>query len=211
MPKTGRVFLTSSAQLAARDIAKRIGRRGLRLAFISTAAEPEKGPLDWLGKDRNALKRAGFAVADYTITGKTRNEIRPDLAKFDVIFFSGGNTFYLLEKIQQSKSAGVIRSLVKKGKIYIGSSAGSVVAGPDIYPIKDLDNFKAAPDIKGYKGLGLVDFVVFPHWGGKRFKERYLGLRLRRAYNTRHKIILLTDHQYIEAKGGKFKIIEVRH
>ncbi len=211
MPKERRIFLASSANIVAFDIAKRLGEKGLALAFIKTASEPEKGRLDWLARDRNSLKKSGFAVSDYTITGKTSKEISADLAKFDVLFFSGGNTFYLLEKIQQSKCAGVISNLVKKGKIYIGSSAGAVVAGPDIYPIKDLDNYRDAPNIKGYKGLGLVDFVVFPHWGGERFRESYLKHRLAGSYNTKNKIILLTDYQYIEARDGMFRIIEVKH
>ncbi|MBI4098315.1 MAG: Type 1 glutamine amidotransferase-like domain-containing protein [Candidatus Levybacteria bacterium] len=205
-----RLFLTSTASWVAADIAKKINKKGPRLAFIKTASEAEEGVLDWLENDRNSLKKVGFKVTDYTITGKTKKQVKSDLKDFDVLFFSGGNTFYLLEKIQQAKCAKVITDFIKKGKIYIGSSAGSLVAGPDIYPIKDLDNIKKAPNIKGYKGLELVDFVIFPHWGNDKFKDRYLEYRLEHTYNKKNSLILLTDNSYVEVKNNWYKIVDVK-
>jgi len=205
-----RLFLTSSVNCVAFDIAKHINKKGLKLLFITTAAEVEEGDLQWLDDDRNALVKAGFKVTDYTITGKTDGQIKKDIDSVDIIYFCGGNTFYLLEKIQQSGCAKTICDFVKNGKIYIGTSAGSIVAGPDIYPTYRLDNAKKAPDLKGYKGLGLVDFVIFPHWGNKFFKDLYLNRRLEHAYTTGNKIILLTNRQYVLVEGEMYKIIEVK-
>ncbi|HCM81934.1 MAG: Peptidase E [Microgenomates group bacterium GW2011_GWC1_43_11] len=204
-----RLFLTSSSFNVATDVAKRLGKKGLRLTCIKTASEVEKGDLWWLKRDQDTLANAGFIVTDYTITGKTKTEIQKDLGSTDIIFFSGGNTFYLLQQIQQSGCADIIRGFVEKGMPYIGSSAGSQIAGPDIWPVYRLDNADQAPKIKGYVGLGLVDFVVFPHWGSDDFKELYLNQRLEHAYTDKHKIILLTDNQYIVIEDDMYKIVEV--
>lgn len=204
-----RLFLTSSVCFVADDIAKKINQKNLKLVFITTPVEGEEGDLQWLEDDRNALIKAGFLVTDYTITGKTKAEIEQELSKYDVIYMSGGNVFYLLEKIQESKSADVFKKLVNDGKIYIGTSAGSIIAGPDIYPLKDLDNINQAPNIKGYEGLGFVNFVIFPHWGNPLFKERYLNLRLQENYNVKNEIVLLPDGSYVLVEDNFCKIIRV--
>lgn len=206
-----RLFLTSSVNFVAKDIAKKINKKGLKLAFVLTPTEVEEGDLKWLKDDRKSLVDAGFIVTDYTITGKNKGAIEKFLKDFDVIYMSGGNTFYLLEQMQKSNSKKVFVDLVEKGKIYIGSSAGSIIAGPDISPIYAIDRIENAPNLKGFDGLGLVDFVVFPHWGSKHFKEVYLNHRLENAYNTKNRMIVLTDNSYIEVRDDWYRIIEVKN
>lgn len=205
------IFLTSSVNLVAKDIAKKIGKvKNKRLLYVYTACEKNLGE-SWQRNDKNALIKAGFEIIDYTITGKTRSTIAKDIDKVGVIYFSGGNTFYLLEQIQLTRSANVFRNAINNGKIYIGTSAGSIVAGPDIYPSYRLDKIKESNKLKGYKGLNLVDFVVLPHWGSQHFKSLYLNQRLSHVYNTKNKLILLNDYQYIQVESDWYRIIEVKH
>ncbi|MDO8553712.1 MAG: Type 1 glutamine amidotransferase-like domain-containing protein, partial [Candidatus Micrarchaeota archaeon] len=144
-----------------------------------------------------------------TFTGKTTKQVENDLKDSDILFFSGGNTFYLLEKIQQAKCAKVMVDFIGKGKIYIGSSAGSIIAGPDISPIYAIDRIENAPNLKGFEGFGLVNFVTFPHWGrNEKFRQVYLNHRLKHAYSEKNKIILLTDKQYIEVRDDWYRIVE---
>ncbi len=181
----------------------------MRLVFIKTAAEGEGGDQQWLKDDRDALKNIGFQVTDYTLGGKAEAQVRNDLANYEVIFFSGGNTFYLLEKIQQSNSANFFREQISKGVIYIGSSAGSVVAGLDIEVVKRLDAMEKAPNLNGFAGLGLVNVTVLPHWGSSYFKKLYLHQRLEHAYSMDNKLILLTDKQYVYVQDDWYRIEEV--
>ena len=153
--------------------------------------------------------RAGFIVNDYTITNKPLSEIEEKLNKHEVIYITGGNTFYLLEKIQQTGCAEAIRKVVENGKIYIGSSAGSVIAGPDIYPVLKFDSVEKAPNLKGYEGLGLVNFILLPHWGSEDFRNLYLSQGLDLAYDSKNKFILLRDGQYVQVEDDKYKIVDV--
>ncbi|NYT16168.1 MAG: type 1 glutamine amidotransferase-like domain-containing protein [Methanomassiliicoccales archaeon] len=203
------MYLTSSVEFVASSIGERIGAAGKRLAFVSTAAEVVEDDLTWLNRGRDALVDTGFDVEDYTLTGNMREEIERDLLDFDAIFFSGGNNFYLMEKIQESGSAPTLRKLVEEGKIYIGESAGSTIASSNIYATYMEEDMEAAPNLRGFEGLGLVDFLVFPHWGSEDFRDRYIGHRMDHAYTSNDRIILLTDYQYVMVQGEMMRIIDV--
>jgi len=206
-----RLYLTSAVSFVAKDIAKHIGKvKGLKLAFINTPAELEKKDLEWQDDDRNSLVEVGFDIFDYTITDKTKEQIKNDLSVADVIYISGGNQFYLLEKIQQTDCADVIRDYVAKGKIYIGTSAGSMIAGGNQLCGYRPDLMKGVGKLKDYQGLGLVDFIVFPHWGSKDFEEKYFGFRLKHSYTEKDKVILLTNYQYVKVEGDMYRVIDIR-
>lgn len=209
--KMKRLFLASAGSFVAGDVAKRLGEeRKLKLLYVTTAAEVEEGDLWWLRADHDALVKAGFLVSEYTITGKTRAEIAKTFAAADVLCFSGGNNYYLLEKIQQTGCAELIQSAVKKGKPYFGISAGAIVAGSDLSPLYFEPDARKAPELKGLKGLALVDFIIFPHWGSPYFKDFYMNQRLVQAYKPGYKIILLTDSQYVYIENDKYCIVETQ-
>ena len=158
------LFLTSSIHLVAQDIAKNLDlTQNNRLVYITTAAEPKTGDLSWLANDRKALVDAGFDVSDYTITPKTKTQIENDLVGFEYIYLSGGNSVYLLQKSQQSGFIDIIKDLIlNKGKIYIGTSAGSIIAGPKLhdYLIKENENIKLENIVITYDDkLKLIDFA----------------------------------------------------
>lgn len=178
------------------------------VVFIETAAEIEDGDKQWLEDDFNSWITVGLDVTRYTITGKTAEELERDLSNYDILYVSGGNTFYLLQEMQKSGADKVILKLVGAGKHYVGTSAGSVVAGPDISIIKNLDDETIAPELQNYSGLGLTDIVVLPHWGSIHFKESYFNRGFEWSYaNPIHKIVLLTDNQYIHCReDGSIKI-----
>jgi len=209
--KMKRVFLASAGSFVAGDVAERMaGEKGLKLLYITTAAEAEDGDLWWLRADRDALATAGFLVLEYTITGKSRVEIARAFDDTNILCFSGGNNYYLLEKIQQTGCADLIRRAVENGKPYFGISAGAIVAGPDLSPLYYEPDARKAPELEGLKGLALVDFIVFPHWGNPYFKDFYMNQRLVQAFVPGHKIILLTDSQYVYVEDDAFRIIETK-
>ena len=202
------LFLTSSVHAVAHDIAKKVDlSKKDKLVFITTPPEPEKGDKEWLRNDRQALVDAGFIVQDYTITNKTKEEIKKDLIEFDYIYLSGGNTGYLLEESQKSGFVFLIREFIRnEGKIYIGTSAGSIIAGPKLpkyYPEEDRE-------LEDRECYNLVNFTIMPHWGSEHFRDKYLDKRLEVAYNDNEvPFLLLTDNQYVHVQNGKMEIIDV--
>lgn len=204
------LFLASSTSRVAADITKRIKdfHNGMKLVFVPTAAEVEEGDLWWLDYDRQALIDAGFDVTDFSITNKKLEEIRSALENAQAVFFSGGNTYFLLQEIQKSRCAAYIRERVHQGLLYMGSSAGSILAGPELALVKNLDDRGLAPDLKGTQALGLTDVIVFPHWGSPHFHKRYEKV-MQNGYKLGHKIVLLTDDQYLYVTDDWYQIMEV--
>ncbi len=207
------ILLTSNTPPVVKDLFERYIKdsNAKTLVFVETAAEIEAGDMEWLEADYDAWVDVGLEVTRYTVTGKDSVQIEKDLAEHDVIYLSGGNTFYLLQQLQKTGAVPVIQKLVKEGKIYIGTSAGSIVAGPDISAVKNLDNESMAPELEGYSGLSLIDVVALPHWGSSYFRDLYLNQRLDHVYdNPVHKIVLLTDNQYLAFEdNGSMRIFDV--
>ena len=203
------LFLTSSVHAVAHDIASKLNlAKANKLVFIDTAAEAEEGDKEWLKNDRQALVDAGFKVSNYSITGKSKDQLDKELSNFDYIYLSGGDTSYLLQQSQKSDFIPVIRKLVKnKGKTYIGTSAGSIIAGPKLpdYLVED-----SSIKLDDWQGYGFVNFTIVPHWGSEDFKERYLGKRLKIAYKKDQvPLLLLTDSQYAHLQDDQMTIIDV--
>jgi peptidase E len=205
-----KLFLTSSIHTVARDVAKKLDLKSAnKLVFIMTAAEPRiHEDITWLQNDRKSLVDAGFDVQDYTITGKTLEDLERDLITFDYIYVSGGSTNYLLEQSHKSGFFEYVKELILvHGKTYIGTSAGSIVAGPRMpeHFLKD--------GIKEVKGYEFVNFTVLPHWGREDFKKVYLdSSRLGLLYNEQQvPLVLLTDNQYIVVENDKCEIVNVRN
>jgi len=118
-----------------------------------------------------------FALYDrdaYTATAKTRframayslesvheaKNPREATEKTDAIFIGGGNTFRLLKALEDLDLIEPIRRKVSSEAPYIGSSAGSNVAGPTIKTTKDMPIVQP----RSFDSLGLVPFQISPHY-----------------------------------------------
>lgn len=86
---------------------------------------------------------------------------RADIQSTARVFVGGGNTFRLLNEIQQSGLLGTISELVaSEDSRYMGSSAGTNIAAPTIRTTNDMPIVYPAT----LKSLGLVDFQINPHY-----------------------------------------------
>ena len=48
------------------------------------------------------------------------------------MYVCGGNTFKILHKLRETRLDVYITKQVEQGALYVGVSAGSIIAGPDI-------------------------------------------------------------------------------
>jgi len=89
----------------------------------------------------------------------------------EALFVGGGNTFRLLKALQDAGIVDLIRRKVRKGMPYVGSSAGSIVAGPTLKTTKDMPIVQPA----SFDALGLVEFQISPHYPDPDPSSRHMG------------------------------------
>ncbi len=121
----------------------------------------------------------------------------------------GGNTFYLLDAIRRTGADKVINRAVAAGKPYIGSSAGTVVAGSTIEQVKGIDDLQKAPGLKSYDGLKLVDLAFWVHWGSEKGERRQKELQtIADLYERDLKFCLLRNNQFLHVQNDRY-VLEV--
>ena len=130
-----------------------------KVLYITTAIDGEKDDdKDWACEEYKTILDLGISEENIT-EYKIGNNINID--HFDIIYMMGGNTIYLLDMIRKYNFGEVIKDFINKGKIYIGSSAGSQILGTtiELNAIYE-DNFV---DMTDFTALGIVDGEVVPH------------------------------------------------
>src|SRR5688500_11106813 len=88
----------------------------------------------YAAKARERFQAMGYTMESAHSVGNAVEAIRST----DAFFIGGGNTFRLLKALQDLALIEPIRRRVREGAPYIGSSAGSNVAGPTIKTTKDM-------------------------------------------------------------------------
>lgn len=176
-----------------------------QLAFVPTAADPYEDKW-FVEADRRKLASLGFKLQELDLKAERAESLRQKLEKVDVIYVAGGNSFYLLEKVIESGFDKVVRDLVGNGLVYAGGSAGAVLAGPDIEPVASLDDPREAPNLRSTKGLGLVDFVILPHYGKEKYREKFDKI-LSEFSDKDYELVTLTDHEAVVIDGERLEIV----
>jgi dipeptidase E len=156
----------------------------VRLLLISNSTDPDGGFLDHCeGEIRDFLGDAEpvlfvpFALGDERAYGERAvgrlermglaavwadrsGDPAAQLADAGAVFVGGGNTFRLLNRLYETRMIDTIRTAVEGGMPYLGSSAGSNVAGPTIRTTNDMPIVEPP----SFRALGLVAFQVNPHY-----------------------------------------------
>lgn len=205
------IFLTSDAATVLHDVVKHFDfENKKKVLFIETSGETHDGGKPWIDNAKKKMKQLGFDIILYTITNKTENEIEKALEDIDILYVAGGNSAYLLYQSQRNNFAKVLKKFIENGGIYIGQSAGSIIAGPSIYPLYKPENNEWFEKLSNYDGYNLVDFVTVPHFGREDKKKDFFDYKFENLYSDKYKIILLTDRQYVRIQeDGMYRIEEV--
>lgn len=112
--------------------------------------------------------------------------------KSDVVFIMGGDT---LKQIENINKYNIIPNLQKRNSITIGISAGSINMAKDVAIARDIDD--NIPDHSFYKGIGLVDINIEPHFDlNNNFHNQDII-----EISKDNKIICLPDESFIRIEN----------
>lgn len=207
-------ILLTSAGIANKSIAKAlfglVGKdpKDTSLVFIPTASNVEEGDKSWLIDDLMNLKKLGLKSIDITdISAVDEKTWRPRMENADVLFFEGGDTFYLMEWINKSGLKALMPELLKN-KVYVGVSAGSMVTSKDlalkISQVVYEEDLNRTEDIAG---LNLVDFYFLPHLNSPYFKNLREDFVREATKEMSEKIYAMDDNSALKVMDEKAEVI----
>lgn len=113
-----------------------------------------------------------FAKMGYQLSSiHTADNPKQALEETDAVFIGGGNTFRLLKALYDHDLISPIRERAEASMPYIGSSAGSNVAGPTIRTTNDMPIVQPP----SFDALGLVSFQINPHFLDADPNSKHMG------------------------------------
>jgi dipeptidase E len=133
----------------------------IMVVLIPTAARNEE-ELGYVSGSKQELLALGIKGPNITVYDCDYPKEIKQLTPPDCVYVCGGNTFYLLQRIKESKSDQIIIDWVNGKTIYIGVSAGSIIAGPDVSIAGPWDPNDI--ELKDLSGLKLTDTIISPHY-----------------------------------------------
>lgn len=119
-----------------------------------------------------AMVRKRLAAMGYELTSvHETSKAEQALKEADAVFIGGGNTFRLLKGLYDFDLLASIRHRVNEGLPYIGSSAGSIVAGPTLKTTKDMP----VVEPPSFDALNIVSFQISPHYLDPDLTSTHMG------------------------------------
>ena len=175
-----------------------------KLVFIPTASINE-GYTGYVGSARKLFKKMGANLTEIDISKEDFKTIEAVFEETDVIYFTGGNSFFLIDQLRKTGVDKLLKKELKKGKLMIGESAGSVICAPSISYIEIMDEKPEDYSQIDDNGLNLIDFYVLPHYLTSPFKK--ITATILKKFSDL-KICPINNHQAIMVNGKESKIIE---
>jgi len=116
--------------------------------------------------------------------------------EYDVVYVCGGNTFDILNRMRITGAEQFLRTCEKnKDTVYVGVSAGSIIAGPSI----EAAGWGESSDmndcgIEDLSGFGFVPFAVFPHYRDDQAAEieSFRGI---------------VDYEIVPLRDGEYRLV----
>lgn len=144
------------------------------------------------------LEDLGIKVVEFNIA---KHNSFVNFREFDIYYVCGGNTFFILDRMRKTEVDKILIKAVKNNKFYIGVSAGSIIAGPDIEVagLGDLNDV----NLEDLTGLRLTPYIVTPHYNQKEESD-VKAFGKKRIGET---VIAITDDQAIFVKNGEYELI----
>ena len=92
-----------------------------KVAFIPTASLRE-GYTGYVGSARKLFKKLGAIVTEIDISTEAYSMIQSVFEEADVIYFTGGNSFFLMDQLRKTGTDELLKKELAKGKLMIGES-----------------------------------------------------------------------------------------
>lgn len=150
------------------------------------------------------LVQTAFSKINKTVVGlHTFKDPLKGIEGAEAIFTGGGNTFLLVQQLHQLDLMRVLKQKITEGTPYMGTSAGSNIAGPSMKTTNDMPVVYPP----SFDTLGVVNFNLNPHYLDPDPNSKHKGetreTRIREFhFFNRTPVIGLREGNYIMVDGG---------
>ncbi|NTW30988.1 MAG: type 1 glutamine amidotransferase-like domain-containing protein [Candidatus Moranbacteria bacterium] len=195
-----RLLLTStglSNPELKRFFVSRFDRLDDKTASIVTAGRSQE-ERKYIDESICEMTDLGIEVIELDVSDTDRFE---NIRSTDIYYVCGGNTYFIMDRMRKTGIDTMLIEAVRNGKFYIGVSAGSIIAGPDI----DIARLGDENDVglHDMSGLGLADCVISPHFSES---ERKALESFESEHQSEH-IIAISDDEAVFVEDGKMTMI----
>jgi dipeptidase E len=178
---------------------------GMRVAFVPTPAGPDAEAQPWVQEDRRQLELLGLEISTLDLTDADPREVAAALAGVEMVHVTGGSAYLVLWHARRTGFASLVPRLVEAGSlVYIGASAGAILAGPDIEPAADPAGRAEAPGMDSTAALGLAPFSVLPHDQDPERHTRNLAIVEEHGSGA---FVILRDDQAVLIRDDRWEIV----
>ena len=176
-----------------------------KILFIPTATNVDEYK-KYIHLTQKVFEDFGYEVENFDVSVFSEEIAKEKLSEAKIVFISGGNTFYLLQELKRKNLTSYLKERIENGLLYIGESAGSVIAAPNIEYASIVDDKTLATELDDYVGLNLVDFYIVPHFKEEPFVE---GSRNTvELYKDKLDLKLINNKEAILVENNNFTIIK---
>ena len=176
-----------------------------KILFIPTATNVDEYK-KYIHLTQKAFEDFGYEVENFDVSIFSEEIAKEKLSEAKIIFISGGNTFYLLQELKRKNLIPYLKERIENGLLYIGESAGSVIAAPDIEYASIVDDKTLATELNDYTGLNLVNFYIVPHFEEEPFVES--SRKTVELYKDKLDLKLINNKEAILVENNNFTIIK---
>jgi dipeptidase E len=195
-------LMLTSAGFANPEIAevliKEIPKQTERCTVLMVSYTQNKEEESYVKESKKELENMGFKNIQVL---NLHSATQPYPA--DVIYVCGGNTYAILKKMKDTGLDVFIKEAVNKGAVYVGVSAGSIIAGKTI----EIAGWGSEGDTNEVKltdlsGFGFTDVAVSLHYR-KSQKDEIAEFKKK----VKYPVFEITNNQMVFIRGDKVKKI----
>lgn len=153
--------------------------------------------------DYTNVAREAFAKVELNLKGLHEfPDAATAVSEAQGIFTGGGNTFLLVRELYRNEIIVALQQLLKKGIPYLGTSAGTNIAGLDMKTTNDMPIVYPP----SFKTLGLIPFNINPHFldpdprSTHKGETREIRIREFHKFNSQP-VVGLREGSWLEVKG----------
>lgn len=165
-------------------------------------------------EDTTLLEKIGFNVKVINLQdyfGKSE-KLENEFIKYNSFCVMGGNVFVLRKAMEYSGFDEFLNKVSSNPNyLYIGYSAGSSILSKNLKILDTVDepiNFYNNNDKVSYEGIGLIDYVIVPHYKSNYHKVNLINDIVNKCKNENIKFKAIKDGEVIIENLSESKIDE---